>query len=340
MAAILSHDVDAWRWTVVHSSVTAGSSRNRRLVARRLSRMKRAALLVPLLFAAALLAACDAGVPPCGGAAITTRSCSPAPPEQTKLNAELVEFVPDYPGGLFTGATSDSPIDVALLHAWRTDATGGDAEPRDPNTALDAPDVPGMTYVALSASTYCRVSDTAELFLRGTDLVVQFGGGEDHQECARQYNAYVQFAVPEAEAATAVTVGGSRPVGPDGPAVLTHFVPLGVLDAGAAGIEPTRFGWGAAPKMREDLIAVGTEDSGELREALPDEQDEDSTALAFVLSGCAEDGAKLVLTPSVISAELTGGEDTDCESASWFLAVFTVENTYAQWEAELAVYGR
>jgi len=302
--------------------------------------MKRAALFVPLLFAVALLAACDASTPPCGGAAITTTSCSPAPPEQTKLDAELVEFVPDYSGGRFTGAMSDTPIDVALLRGWRTDATGGDTEPRDPATALNAADVPGMTYVALSASTYCRLSDTAELFLRGTDLVVQFGGGEDHQECARQYEAYVQFAVPEAEVATVVTVGGTAPVDPDGPAVLTHFVPLGVLDGEAGDIKPTRFGWGAAPAMREDLIAVGAEDSGELREALPDEADEDSTALAFVLDGCAEDGAKLVLTPSVISAELTGGEGTDCESASWFLAVFTVENTYAQWEAELAVYGR
>ncbi|MEV0648446.1 hypothetical protein AB0I28_24600 [Phytomonospora sp. NPDC050363] len=302
--------------------------------------MNRVALIVPLLFAAALLTACENEGMACGaGAVAQAGTCKPVPPEQYRLDAEVVEFVPDHRAGRFPGSIADAPIDVALLHGWNTGTEGGDAEPRDPATALDAAAEPGMKYVALSASTGCRLTESVELYLRGgNELVARFEGGEDHQECVRAHDAYAQFAVPAEQVAGALYVEGAKPVAPEGPGVLSHFVPLGVLDASAAGIEPIRLGGDTGGELREALLTAGAADEP-LREALADPP-ADYGGLAFVLDGCAEDGAKLLLGPRVISAELTGDDDADCEVPAWFLAVFTVENAYAQWDARLAIFGR
>ena len=117
---------------------------------------------------------------------------------------------------------------------------------------------------------------------------------------------------------------------------MSHFVPLGVLSRDAAEIEPIRLGDGRGEALLDDLVAVGATADADLREALTTE----AADVAFVLSGCAEDGAKLGVTPTVASAELTGGGRTDCESASWFLATFAVDDAYLPTGAELMIYGR
>ncbi|GIG71323.1 hypothetical protein [Phytomonospora endophytica] len=301
--------------------------------------MKRAIVLVPLLFAAGLLAACDAGTPPCGASgAVNTLSCEP--PAERKVNAEVAEFVPDTAEGPFPAARDDVPIDVALLRGWNTGSSGGDTEPRDPATAFTMEDTPAVDYVAVSANTGCRLAEGAELYLRGSDLRVRFTGGLDRPECARSYTAYAQFAVPATEIAAVSTIEGEDPANTAGPGTLTDFVAIGVLDGDTGGLAPVRLGDGRGAELYEELIAAGAGESPKLREALRDESPDGTTAVAFVLSGCAEDGAKLVVTPAVVSAELTGGERTACESESWFAATFAVGNAYLPGDARLAVFGR
>ncbi|HEY1177910.1 MAG TPA: hypothetical protein VGF17_17270 [Phytomonospora sp.] len=301
--------------------------------------MKRAALLVPLLLTAGLVAACDAGTPPCGASGVVnTLSCEP--PAEPKVDAELVEFVPDSTEGPFPAARDDVPIDVALLRGWNAGSGGGGTEPRDPATAFTMEDTPAVDYVAVSANTGCRLSEGAELYLRGDDLKVRFTGGRDRPECVRSYTAYAQFAVPAAEIAGASTIEGADSANTAGPGTLTDFVDVGVLDADPDRLDPVRLGDGRGAGLYDALVAAGAPEYPKLREALRDESPDGTTALAFVLDGCAEDGAKLVVTPGVVSAELTGAADTDCESASWFVAVFAVGNDYLPGDARLAVFGR
>ena len=155
--------------------------------------MKRALLLMPLLFAAALLTACDAGQR-CGGDAFAgALSCEPVPTEG-KLGADVVEFVGDSPDGLFPAARDAAPIDVALLRGW---AKTGSSEVRDPATAFTYDqDTPEIDFVAVSANTGCRLTESAELYLRGGDLQVEFTGGQAREECVRPLTAYVLFAGP------------------------------------------------------------------------------------------------------------------------------------------------
>jgi hypothetical protein len=46
--------------------------------------------------------------------------------------------------------------------------------------------------------------------------------------------------------------------------------------------------------------------------------------LAFVLMGCANDGARLVVEPARVYAELTGGGTVQCDAPHYYLAVFAV----------------
>ncbi|WP_433223072.1 hypothetical protein ACQP00_25160 [Dactylosporangium sp. CS-047395] len=50
----------------------------------------------------------------------------------------------------------------------------------------------------------------------------------------------------------------------------------------------------------------------------------DVRIFAFVRPGCQNDGATIALGSKQITATLTGGEDTACVVAEWYLAVFAV----------------
>jgi hypothetical protein len=45
---------------------------------------------------------------------------------------------------------------------------------------------------------------------------------------------------------------------------------------------------------------------------------------AFLLAGCANDGATLVVEPDRVYARLTGGENVQCDTFQYYLAVFAV----------------
>jgi hypothetical protein len=76
--------------------------------------------------------------------------------------------------------------------------------------------------------------------------------------------------------------------------------------------------------LREAATAGELDDDGlaAALAALNEPSPDGTRAAAFVLPGCADTGAELNLDGQVISAELTGGENTNCDAAVYFLAVF------------------
>ena len=63
---------------------------------------------------------------------------------------------------------------------------------------------------------------------------------------------------------------------------------------------------------------------GRVRDALDQLPGPGERAFASVLPGCAETGALLVRSDDGVRAQLTGGEDTSCAAAVYFLATFRI----------------
>ncbi|RSN34755.1 hypothetical protein DL990_12915 [Amycolatopsis sp. WAC 01416] len=109
------------------------------------------------------------------------------------------------------------------------------------------------------------------------------------------------------------------------PAKLEAFARLKGTSTRLVGLRPVELGTAAAQELQRTLerakLTNLDEVSGALSFALPS----DRRGFAFVLPGCAEDGAELTVERDTLAAELTGGENVNCAQANYFLAVFSVE---------------
>lgn len=116
----------------------------------------------------------------------------------------------------------------------------------------------------------------------------------------------------------------------DGPGTRTDFVRLGPLrmDAPAGLAQGVRLDaggpGGSGDAVYRKLRAAGADELPRARAALHRAAPEGRVRLAFVLPGCAETGARLVVREGSVRAELTGGEDVACGQAVFQLAVFDV----------------
>ena len=125
------------------------------------------------------------------------------------------------------------------------------------------------------------------------------------------------------------TVNGETPLAAAGPGEPVDFVPLGTGDFDD--IAPAELGVGAAQAMAVRL--GGSEDAlAALGQPVPDGR----RGFAFVRSGCAETGAVLLVSHETITAELTGGEDTNCDAPAYFLLTFTIARDDVPPAAELS----
>ncbi|MBB4909550.1 hypothetical protein [Actinophytocola algeriensis] len=258
-----------------------------------------------------------------GAVACVLAGCT-GPAEQQGAPAEPVEVTTlamDADGwapGRFA-ALSESPIHLGAFASWY--GRGADGEDFDVVTDT-AP--PGSAYVAFTGNTGCRVPEGIEVHRDGDDLEVRFTGGTDQEECVRHIGAGVYFAVPEDAVDGVRTVNGDAPRDPAGPGAPVDFVPLG--DSGLDPVPPAEFGTDALNVLRTALFTARPDHAEQLSAALDRAVPDGKRTFAFVLSGCAIEGAVLVLGPDHITADgVYPKVPVDCETASHYLATFEVD---------------
>nr|WP_052477765.1 hypothetical protein [Kibdelosporangium sp. MJ126-NF4]CEL13836.1 hypothetical protein [Kibdelosporangium sp. MJ126-NF4]CTQ88204.1 hypothetical protein [Kibdelosporangium sp. MJ126-NF4] len=105
----------------------------------------------------------------------------------------------------------------------------------------------------------------------------------------------------------------------------TGFVELGPLRGNPR--LATELTGNAGDTMYQALRQVSTKDIDQARELLTRPQPGGGTrSFAFVKPGCAETGAAPTLTDNVIGVRLTGGENTNCAQANYFLVTVEAED--------------
>lgn len=260
--------------------------------------------------------------------AVLTTGCGETvnDPSGQSLDAKVVTFGADVSVPTDLAAVSSRAIDLRALAGWYAVGRAGHLWQDDGNLrAVDAGPIasePGKAYVAATAVTGCRLTTSAQLRRVGTKLEVRFTGGTDRPECVRAYQAVVQFAVP-ADAVDGVrTVNGKPLLEPDGPGRSTAFIPLGGLrvrpETPAAELPADRL---------YDVLKTGSAlNLDKAKAALQNRPGAGKRSFAFVLTGCANSGAVLLVSPKLVTAALTGEREAVCDAANYYLAVFEIDS--------------
>ena len=233
--------------------------------------------------------------------------------------AELVAFDPQgYASGAL-GGMSNRPIDVGAFQGWfrAGSSSAKDIKPRQ-----------GVTYIVVAGVTGCRLAERAELVRDGDDLYARFTGGEDHSGqavgCARDYGPVAEFAVAPDAVRGVRTVGGASPVDANGPGLLNELIDLGPAPI-RDGPKAAQTATDAAGEVSRLLHRSGSTNLDKADAALRNGPTDEFVGFAFVLTGCAERSAVLIVNHSAITAKLTGDTDTRCVAANNFLAVFAID---------------
>jgi hypothetical protein len=214
-------------------------------------------------------------------------------------------------------ALSDSPIHLGAFTSWYGWGTEDFEELTD--------EVPrGSMYLAVTASTGCRAPDGVEVSRNRDDLVVDFTGGVDHEECVRAVGPGAYLAVPADAVAGVRTVNGKPLLDPAGPGELVDHLPLdtGRFDP----VTPAEFGTDALATFRAGVIAARPEHAAEVTAALERPVPEGKRGFAFIVEGCSVEDVVLVVGPDHIRAEAVDPETTvACEESEHFLSTFVVD---------------
>ncbi|MGK4591817.1 hypothetical protein [Amycolatopsis sp. w19] len=105
---------------------------------------------------------------------------------------------------------------------------------------------------------------------------------------------------------------------------LEAFVELGSAPR-PAGSKSAELGTAEGQEFQRILEGAKVAKPDQVRAALSFAPAADRRAFAFVMPGCAEDGAELTIERDTLRAELTGGENVNCATANYFLTVFSVD---------------
>ncbi|GEM33848.1 hypothetical protein NN3_48550 [Nocardia neocaledoniensis NBRC 108232] len=187
----------------------------------------------------------------------------------------------------------------------------------DITETLAARDFAAEALIAFAWGAGCAPGDGAKLTTTGNaDYSVRLTGA-DHppEECAAPWEILAVFALPKAEVPPETRLGGMRP-DPPGPAGLAHFA--AVSDQPARGMEVSQ-----PDQLAAFLTGFEPVAADRVRSAVRDRATADR-AFAFVLLGCHNDGAYLVLSPARMEPVLTATEPVVCVKPDHYVAVFTV----------------
>jgi hypothetical protein len=253
---------------------------------------------------------------PAVGLLLLATACGPGAtgtpaPDADPLTAEVLAFEPQGYATKRLAAISTTPIRLDAFAGWFGGA--GSLE----TAAEDHPAKPGTTYVAAAEATGCRAPESVEVSRAGADLRVTFEGGVEREECVQAVGPVALVAIPSEELRGVRTVNGADPVAAGGPGRLADFVPLGTgrIPVGAAEL-------GDTAALRSALAAAGVAMSGAVGTALDRTVSGGERGFAFVLTGCVETSAVLLLAHDTITADLIGDERTACDAPAYFLVTF------------------
>jgi hypothetical protein len=263
--------------------------------------------VVPAVLVAAVVTAC--GSP----------ASEPVRSQGKTVRADLVSFDPD---GFATGALgtiSEAPVDVGAFQGW----FGAGADSSDAVQTR-----PGASYVVVTGVTGCATPTRAELVRTGDDLTARFSGGEqdpsEHVGCARENGPVAQFAVDPDLLRGVRTIGGRPPVDPAGPGQRGELIKLGPAPI-ADDVRPAELGTDGTGALLHTLESAGSTNLDQARQALGAQPAPDQRGFAFVLTGCAPDGATLIVQQRSLTAKLTGDSANRCVAAAYFLVTFTID---------------
>lgn len=241
-----------------------------------------------------------------------SRAGTPPAPGAERLAARVLAFDAQGSASKRLAAVSDAPIRLDAFAGWY----GGAETIQEPPE--ERPAEPGTTYVAVTDVTGCRAPESVQVSRAGTDLRVRFAGGTDHEECLRPVGPVAYVAVPARQLRGVRTVNGAAPVDAAGPGRLADFVELGTVRLGRLAAE-----LGDTDALRTQLGAAGVEVTGDVAAALDRQVPAGERGFAFVLTGCTETSAVLLLSNDRITADLVHDEQVACAAPVYFLATFT-----------------
>jgi hypothetical protein len=233
-------------------------------------------------------------------------------PAAKELPAEVLSFQPDGSAPKRLAAISDAPIRLDAFAGWYAGAETLGKLPEE------GPAKPDTSYLAATDATGCRTPDAVRVTRSGTDLVVKFTGGTDHPECLRPVGPVAYLALPAAELSGVRTVNGQPPVDAAGPGKLVDFVPLGPVRLGPAAAE-----LGNTAALRTRLSAAHVYLAGDVQTAVDRKPAASERGFVFVLTGCQEKSAVLLVSHQRITADLVRTDRIACAAPEYFLATFT-----------------
>ncbi|MFI8972220.1 hypothetical protein ACIGO9_04985 [Nocardia asteroides] len=207
-----------------------------------------------------------------------------------------------------------SAADVTQFAGRFSDA--GDDLPRKIENALSERDFGNEALIAFSWGAGCLPGDGAKLTSSGgVDYSARLTGADDPPpECYAPWDILAVFALPKADVPPDTRLGGLAP-DPPGPAELVHFT--GIAGAAPRGMEVSQpdqlaaFGSGLDPAVTAGIRS-------EVQRSV------DDRSFAFVLTGCHNDGAYLVISRDRLRPVLTATEPVVCVAPDYYVAVFTV----------------
>jgi hypothetical protein len=259
---------------------------------------------VALLALAAVVAGCGKVTP----------ASAPPTPSPERLDAEVLTR--DAGGSGVAVALSETPIHLSAFRSWYAAAPDASPEPVE--------DRPGTSYLATTADTGCRTPTSVEVWRTSDELEVRFVGGTEPKTCAQRRDSFAYLAVADKDVAGARRINGLAPMDPAGPGHLLDFVPLGTIRLPNP-ITPVVLGTGdtAAITALHNQLAATTRLS-EVDAALDRPADQRMHQYAFVLPGCEEKGALLLVGANRVWAEPTGPAHVACIAAEYYLATFEI----------------
>lgn len=224
--------------------------------------------------------------------------------------AEVLEFDPQAWGHPQIAALTTEPMRMRVFAGWY-----GRAEPDDTSGVDRVVPKPGRTLLAVASGSGCRLSTGVAVHRHGDDLKVRFtGGGTGPPNCTRPYGPVALVSVPTAAIEGVRTVNGTPPVAVTGPGVATGFVQL-------QGGPPTAVEIGGSQAA---ALTARMERNPDAQAALGRPVRPGTRAFAFVVTGCRDTGAVLLVTNDGMTAEPIDGEGPACYLPEYYLATFEV----------------